>query len=158
MKKIYLASPFFNNGERQSVEFIVNHLRKNLGLEVYVPMEHTIPNAWDLPNNVWAKAVFDEDVKAIDECDTVIVLNWGMYSDSGTAWECGYAFAKGKEVINLLMPSRDCDYSLMMVNGCNNALPWFSFAQGEKWENYNAINQKQGLTMLNPYSIIKKTR
>ena len=158
MKKVYLASPFFNKKERNSVTLIADFLRKSKGLDVYVPMEHTIPNAWDLPNNVWGKAVFDEDVKAIDECDTIIVLNWGMYSDSGTAWECGYAFAKGKDVVNLLMPSKDNDYSLMMVNGCKKTLPWFSFVREEEWNNFSAINQKQGLTTTPPYVIINVSK
>ena len=105
-------------------------------------MEHTIPNAWEISNQKWAKAVFKEDVRAIDECDTVIVLNWGMYSDSGTAWECGYAYAKGKTVINLLMPTANNEYSLMMVNGCHTTMPWYSFIKEEEWANFSAINQK----------------
>lgn len=142
MKKVYLASPCFNKKERSAVELVVDFLRNSKGLEVYVPMEHTVENAWDLPNNVWAKAVFEEDIKAIDECDTVVLLNWGMYSDSGTAWECGYAYAKGKKVINLLMPATNKDYSLMMINGSEKAIPWFSFVTDEQWNNLNAINQK----------------
>ena len=142
MEKVYLASPFFNKKERQSVILIADFLRKSKGLEVYVPMEHTIPNAWEISNQKWAKAVFKEDVRAIDECDTVIVLNWGMYSDSGTAWECGYAYAKGKTVINLLMPTANNEYSLMMVNGCHTTMPWYSFIKEEEWANFSAINQK----------------
>lgn len=138
---IYLASPFFNKKERSAVTLIADFLR-NKGIDVYVPMEHEIPNAWDLSNEVWAKKVFDEDIKAIDECDTIIVLNWGMYSDSGTAWECGYAYAKGKKVINLLMPTDDKDYSLMMINGSTEVMPWFSFVKEEEWKNLKAINQK----------------
>ena len=139
--KYYLASPFFNSKERSGVETIAQCLRKR-GHEVYVPMEHEIPNAWDMPNKDWAKAVFDEDVKAINNCEKVIVLNWGMYSDSGTAWECGYAYAKQKEVITLLMPSREKEYSLMMINGSTKAIPWLDFIENREWANLNAINQK----------------
>ena len=138
---VYLASPFFNKKERSAVTLIADFLR-NKGIDVYVPMEHEVPNAWDLSNEVWAKKVFNEDIKAIDECDTVVVLNWGMYSDSGTAWECGYAYAKGKKVINLLMPTNDKDYSLMMINGSTEVMPWFSFVKEEEWKNLKAINQK----------------
>ena len=138
---VYLASPFFNKKERSAVTLIADFLR-NKGIDVYVPMEHEVPNAWDLSNEVWAKKVFNEDIKAINECDTVIVLNWGMYSDSGTAWECGYAYAKGKKVINLLMPTNDKDYSLMMINGSTEVMPWFSFVKEEEWKNLKAINQK----------------
>lgn len=55
-------------------------------------------------------------MRALDEVDVVYVLNFGMYSDSGTAWEAGYAYAKGKAVINILVnPEKDI-YSLMMLN------------------------------------------
>ncbi len=47
------------------------------------------------------------------------VLNFGMYSDSGTTWECGYAYAKGKTVRMLLNTYTETEFSLMMVNGCD---------------------------------------
>ena len=34
-----------------------------------------------------------------DNADMVVMLYHGNYSDSGTAWECGYAFAKGKPCV-----------------------------------------------------------
>lgn len=51
---VYLASPFFNKKERSAVTLIADFLR-NKGIDVYVPMEHEVPNAWDLSNEVWAK-------------------------------------------------------------------------------------------------------
>ena len=71
-----------------------------------------------MPNQVWGEAVFGVDYTAIQKCDVMVVLNWGMYSDSGTAWECGCAFALGKKVINVCV-NPDSDYSLMMTNGCH---------------------------------------
>ena len=112
--KIYLASPFFNEYEKDKVQAVAKQLRLQ-GQEVYVPMEHEIPNAWDLPNHEWAKKVFEEDIKAIQQSDAVYVLNFGMYSDSGTAWECGYAYGINKPVINILCGKGT--YSLMMING-----------------------------------------
>ena len=37
--------------------------------------------------------------KAIDNCDCIVMLYHSNYSDSGTAWECGYAFGTGKPII-----------------------------------------------------------
>ena len=114
MKKIYLASPLFTEYERENVRKYAKYYR-DLGWTVYVPMEHQIENAWDMPNHEWARKVFEEDIKAIDDSDRVVVLYYGLYSDSGTAWEQGYAYAKGKsvEVINC-----GCaEASLMVVNG-----------------------------------------
>lgn len=111
---IYLASPFFNNKEILIYEAVIKKLREKHN--VFVPKEHTIENGWEMSNKDWGKAVFDMDVKAINECDVVVALNWGMYSDSGTAWECGYAYGIGKKVINLIC-DKEQEYSVMMING-----------------------------------------
>lgn len=116
--KAYLAAPFFKEDELEVYHKVISFLREVEKYDLYVPMEHTIPNAWDMSNAEWAKAVFDEDVKAIDEAEIVFVINFGMYSDSGTAWEAGYAFAKGKFVINIVKDT-SATYSLMMLNGCD---------------------------------------
>ena len=116
--KIYLASPWFKNNERVMYSQILNKMREQ-GHEVYAPIEHEIPNAWDLSNAEWGRQVFFADIQAIQDCDEVWVLNFGMYSDSGTAWECGYAYGIGKTVRQLVYGfGEDKTYSLMMINGC----------------------------------------
>lgn len=114
MTKIYLASPLFTDYEHKKVQNVASFLRR-VGHEVYVPMEHTIENAWELPNHEWARKVFEEDIKAIQEADTVYCIYYGLYSDSGTAWECGYAYALGKPV--RLIDESNEEVSLMVVNG-----------------------------------------
>ena len=117
--KVYLASPFFNETETKIYNEVIDLLRKEKNLNVFVPREHTIPNGWDLPNHIWGESVFAVDYLAITQCDIVVVLNFGMYSDSGTAWECGCAYALGKTVVNVLCGGDDTEYSLMMINGTN---------------------------------------
>ena len=118
MAKIYLASPWFNDKERVMYRGILDKMRKE-GHEVYAPIEHEVPNAWEISNEEWARAVFNADVEAIRNCDEVWVLNFGMYSDSGTAWECGFAYGTGKTVRQLVYGmGEDKTYSLMMINGC----------------------------------------
>lgn len=124
--KIYLASPFFHEEEIAVYEEAIRILR-NQGLNVFVPREHTIPDAWDLPNNIWGENVFAVDYLAITQCDVVAVLNFGMYSDSGTAWECGAAFALGKKVVNIFCGGADAEYSIMMVNGTTTTVDLDTF-------------------------------
>lgn len=78
--KIYLASPLFTEYERKNVQSVASVLR-NTGHEVYVPMEHTIEDGWEMPNYEWAKKVFDEDIKAIQEADEICCIYYGLYSD-----------------------------------------------------------------------------
>ena len=116
--KIYLASPWFKDNERIMYRQILDKMRSQ-GHEVYAPIEHEIGNAWGKSNEQWAREVFNADIQAIRDCDEVWVLNFGMYSDSGTAWECGFAYGIGKPVRQLVYGmGEDKTYSLMMINGC----------------------------------------
>ena len=119
--KIYLASPFFNNEELTVYKKVIHQL-KAAGHEVYVPQEHSIEGAWEMSNANWARAVYREDINAIDNCECVMVLNFGMYSDSGTAWEAGYAMALRKYTVQVLCGGDNATYSLMMINGCDGVV------------------------------------
>lgn len=117
--KVYLASPFFNAEERQRVKKVAEYYR-NLGWEVYVPMEHEVENAWDLPNHVWGNRVFSADVKAIRECDLVVaILNYGMRDDAGTCWEIGFAYGIKKPVELIVDNTLQ---SIMLMNSTFNTL------------------------------------
>ena len=121
MRKIYLASPFFSEEELTVYKEVIDILRKLKDVEVFVPMEHEIKNGMEMKNKVWANKVFETDRRALYESDYVFVLNFGMYSDSGTAWEAGYAFALGKKVFQVCC-GENSDYSLMMINGCTHVI------------------------------------
>ena len=154
--KVYLASPWFKNNERVMYTQILQKMRAE-GHEVYAPVEHEVPNAWDLSNEEWGRQVFFADIKAIDECEEVWVLNFGMYSDTGTAWECGYAYAKGKTVRQLVYDfTPDKVFSLMMINGCEeyDSMCNYLFNRDDEIR----VEQKQGLTKPQLSAIIKSQK
>ncbi len=95
--KIYLASPFFNEDEIEKVERAENILR-NRGIEVFSPREHEVRDA-QVGTNAWSEQIFELDRRGIEECDMMVMLYYGTYSDTGTAWECGYAYGKGIQVV-----------------------------------------------------------
>lgn len=113
--KIYLSSGFFTTATRKKVEEVAKILREQ-GNEVFVPMEHQIPNAWDMTECAWAQEVFKQDLKALDECDKVVMLDFGANGDCGAAWEAGYAYAKGKRYE---VWSYGIDMSIMVWGGCD---------------------------------------
>lgn len=120
--KLYLASPFFNEIQRENVKTMAAKLR-DLGFDVYVPMEHDVEDAWEKPNHIWAKEVFEADVAAIQAANIVVALIYGMTDDAGTAWEIGYAYGIGKSVYPIPFGcAHDGCYSLMVFNGCTNIL------------------------------------
>ena len=98
MKKIYLASPFFDDVELERVDK-VKEILDSKGLEVFSPKEHQNEHL-EFGSIEWRKATFENDVKHIDWCDVVVaIICKGNYDDSGTAWELGYAYATNKPVV-----------------------------------------------------------
>ena len=101
---IYIAGPFFTDKERAFLKIFIESAKEVFpNEEFFIPMEHFIPNGENLSNNEWAEAVFKMDVEALNKCNRVIAAYSGLYSDTGTAWEIGYAYAKGIPV-NLIIP------------------------------------------------------
>lgn len=113
--KIYLACPL-DPMHREAEVHIVNMLRER-GFDVYFPAEFKIPNAWDYPNNIWGKMVFEHDIEELKTSDIVVMLSMGRQSSAGCNWEAGYAYGIGKRVIVVEMVS-GVDMSLMVSNGC----------------------------------------
>ena len=98
MKKVYLASPFFDDAELERVDK-VKEILDSKGLEVFSPKEHQNEHL-EFGSIEWRKATFENDVKHIDWCDVVVaIICKGNYDDSGTAWELGYAYATNKPVV-----------------------------------------------------------
>lgn len=112
--KIYLAGPIKKH--REILEEMAMIMRED-GHEVYLPSEHKIDNAWDLPNDVWGKKVFDKDIEAINNCDMVVVASFdNSEHHGGTKWESGYAYGIHKKVV--VVHFEQDDVSVMIANGC----------------------------------------
>lgn len=93
--KVYVAGPLFDEGERWFIEK-VDKLIVDLGFETFLPHRDNPPKVKD---NV--KLIFQNDRQAIDDCNLVVANLNGVTTDDGTAWEIGYAYAKGKYLIGL---------------------------------------------------------
>lgn len=118
MYDVYLAAPLWTQEQKERVLSLAESFRQE-GYSVYVPMEHEIDNAWDMPQHEWSKKVFDADIKAIHESAAVVAIYNGLYSDSGTAFEIGYAYALKKSVY--IMPYLETnEISLMIKNAVKN--------------------------------------
>jgi nucleoside 2-deoxyribosyltransferase len=91
MTKIYLAGPLFTLAEQAFNADLARFLERE-GFEVWLPQEHE-------PRDNTARSIFDMDVTALDSADMVVACMDGPDPDSGTAWECGYAYAKGKPTV-----------------------------------------------------------
>lgn len=114
--KIYLASPFFNNEELENVKKAEKILMSR-GFDVFSPRLNEVRNEENINNPAWSKETFTNDKKFIDWADVVVMLYYGGYSDSGTAWECGYAFGTNTPVLVVHLGE---DSNLMIHEGCHS--------------------------------------
>jgi nucleoside 2-deoxyribosyltransferase len=88
---IYLAGPLFSLAERQFNAQLTKLLRE-MGHEVWLPQEHERPDKS-------ARKIFSDDVEAIRKAKAVVANMDGPDPDSGTSWECGYAYGTAKPLL-----------------------------------------------------------
>lgn len=111
--KVYLASPFFNDTELENVK-LAEDILTTRGFDVFSPrlnevrVDEFTQQAW------WSRETFANDRRFIDWADVVVMLYYGSYSDSGTAWECGYAYGTNTPVVVVHLGN---DSNLMVHEG-----------------------------------------
>ena len=117
--RIYLAGPLFSTAERNFNASLTQKLRER-GHEVWLPQESE-------QRSMSAKQIFEKDVAGVDWAEVVVANMDGPDPDSGTCWECGYAFRK-KPVIVYRTDFRDADeadkapFNLMLTESADRCL------------------------------------
>jgi nucleoside 2-deoxyribosyltransferase len=84
--KIYLAGPLFSAAERSFNSELTRRLRRK-GHEVWLPQEFE-------ELTMTSRQIFSKDVEGIDWAEVLVANMDGADPDSGTCWECGYAYRK----------------------------------------------------------------
>ena len=109
--RIYLAGPLFTSAEQVWNTDIAARLRA-AGHEVFVPQDQDT-------DRTDAVAIFRHDLSKLVWCDVLVAFMDGEDPDSGTAWECGWAYARDKPVVMVRTDFRGLDqtpspYNLML--------------------------------------------
>lgn len=89
--KIYLAGPLFTAAERD-FNLRLKDLLSAADHQIWLPQEKE-------PRELTGAAIFRRDVEGIDWADVVVANLDGPDPDSGTSWECGYAFASKPVIV-----------------------------------------------------------
>jgi len=97
MRSVYLAAPLFSDAEREFNCRLRDEIEKT-GMDVFLPQEDS-NNVKDIKDR--QHIIFSENLSAIDSSDIMVAVLDGVDVDSGTAWEVGYAYSKGKPVFGL---------------------------------------------------------
>lgn len=98
-RKIYLAGPLFTQAEWQWNEKLALELAR-YAFEIVLPQRACEPMLLD-PPKFNARTLFDGNVHSIDSADAVVAILDGADVDSGTAWECGYAYKANIPVVGV---------------------------------------------------------
>lgn len=113
--KIYLAGPLFTQAERRwNRELAAALMKFKPDLQIILPQDAEVEFRDGRPN---FGAIFKRNLVSIESSDAIVAILDGSDSDSGTAWECGYAYAKGKPVIGVrtdLRASEDENLNAML--------------------------------------------
>jgi nucleoside 2-deoxyribosyltransferase/predicted secreted protein len=96
--RVYLAAPLFSEPERAYNLSVASQLRNNF-FHVYLPQEAGDDS--DTRNKEEQVRIFSENLGALKNADIIVAIIDGADADSGTAWEMGYTYAHGKQVIAL---------------------------------------------------------
>lgn len=108
MNNIYLAAPFFSDGQNDRVNEVVSLLRANPTVAkngIFIPSEHQQADL-EFGTFKWQVATFNSDVRQIHKADAVVAILDYQYEetqenepDSGTIFEIGAAWEAGVPVI-----------------------------------------------------------
>ena len=89
--RVYLAGKIWTPNEREMLENI-DKLCKSLGLQTFLP-HRDVGFATSIKD---ADKIFRGDIKeGFKSCSLIIASLDGLHVGAGTAWELGYAYAKG---------------------------------------------------------------
>lgn len=108
MNHIYLAAPFFSDGQNDRVNQVVSLLKENSTVAsdgIFVPSEHQHDDL-EFGSFKWQVATFNSDVRQVRKADAVVaIIDYQLEEtaenepDSGTIFEIGAAFQAGVPVV-----------------------------------------------------------
>jgi nucleoside 2-deoxyribosyltransferase len=120
--RIYFAGPLFTQAEWQWNAKLAAELRVR-GVEVLLPQETAAPML-NGTEKLDAGKLFRTNIEDIEKAAVVLAVFDQADPDSGTCWECGYAFKAGYPIIGLRTDIRGGGddpgqaVNLMLSQGC----------------------------------------
>jgi len=120
---VYLAGPVFTLAERRFNEELACTLER-----VCPTLQILLPQRYDKEFqglSDFSRRMFDSLMKALDNAEVVLAVLDGPDADSGTCFEMGYAYGRGKRVVGIRTDFRDGEdqgLNLMLSNACSELI------------------------------------
>jgi nucleoside deoxyribosyltransferase len=108
--KVYIAAPWFTPEQDQKLQALKQVLKEKR-IKFFSPKDE---NLFGNDNTATVDEVLAGNVGAIRACDVVVAITDGK--DVGTIWECGYAFAKGIQILYIWLDRKQGQkFNLMLA-------------------------------------------
>ena len=95
MQKIYLSGPLFSRADIAWGGRVKSFLEDRLD-DISILWPHEI-----VPCTAGMQEIFQANLRALGQAEMMVSLLDGPQVDDGTAWEIGYAYARGLPIIGL---------------------------------------------------------
>jgi nucleoside 2-deoxyribosyltransferase len=120
--RIYQAGPLFSRAEQTWNQELTRRI-EGAGHLVTAPVDLLTPEQIHEAGDQAPKLIFETCLTAVDRAECVVACLDGPQVDDGTAFEIGYAYARGLPVIGIrtdLRRAGETDYSRVnsMIQGC----------------------------------------
>jgi len=110
--KIYLGGGWFNDKQKEIIDFIETSIFNYPSLQVFSPRRETSIKEGTVPTSGEKKRVFTDNLNAISNSDLMIASTEGK--DMGTLFECGYAYANNIPIIYVYFTDNPLGFNLML--------------------------------------------
>jgi nucleoside 2-deoxyribosyltransferase len=127
--KIYLAAPLFTQVERRWNRDLAKAIAAAIpDCTVFLPQDIKVGGKFNDPRHF--AVIFKSCIQGIEEADVIVAVLDGADADSGTAFEVGYAHARGKPIIGVrtdFRRSQERGLNIMLARACTYFIPDLSF-------------------------------
>jgi nucleoside 2-deoxyribosyltransferase len=123
--RIYLAGPLFSQAERIWNRELARLLTEQHGLEVFLPQDFKFEGRY--PGKPHYGSLFRECRDKIGLCDAMVAVLDGADTDSGTAWEVGFAVGQGRPVIGVRTDFRQLEEKGVNIMLSRSVDAWISY-------------------------------
>jgi nucleoside 2-deoxyribosyltransferase len=132
-KRVYFAGPLFTSSERSCNEWLAKALRGQ-GFDVILPQEEASKHiSQGIPDYA---AIFSKCLEGVRSANVVLAALDGSDVDSGTAFECGYAYSRGTPIIGVRTDIRsggeEHGVNAMLSRCCQQMVYVPAFNRGEE--------------------------
>lgn len=129
--RIYFAASLFTQVERKWNRMLSEALVRAMpALDIVLPQDFKPSGKYN--DDKQYGVLFRMCVEGIDSADAVLAIIDGAEVDSGTAWEMGYAYARGKPVIGVrtdFRPGAEHGVNIMLSRSCRFFVREYSFQE-----------------------------